>query len=60
MLNLLTVVFKIDASLPHATTHAAVTGAATPPAATAAAATAAAAAAAPFLTITARVSEMSW
>ena len=44
MLNLLTAVFKIDASLPH-TMHAAATGAA---------------AAAPFLTITARVSEMSW
>ena len=54
MLNLLTAVFKIDASLPHAThaTHAAIAvGAAAPPAA---------AAAAPFLAITARVSEMSW
>ena len=47
MLNLLTVVLRIDASLPRAATRAA-------PAAAAPAITA------PFLAITARVSEMSW
>ena len=52
MLNLLTVVLRIDASLPRAATRATLAAAA--PAAGAPATTA------PFLAITARVSEMSW
>ena len=51
MLNLLTVVLRIDASLPRAATRATLAAA---PAAAAPATTA------PFLAITARVSEMSW